>query len=190
MDNLITGRAENVEDLIGERFRLVHVDVTDYLHVSGPVDAVLHFASPASPIDYLRYPIQTLKVGALGTHRALGLAKDKGARFLLASTSEVYVDDMVEGFWRLLWSDVEGPVNLGNPREVTILELAQMVAAAAGVGEVRVDYQPRPVDDPEVRRPDITRAMTELDWKPSVTLEEGIERTLPWFREALERAER
>jgi dTDP-glucose 4,6-dehydratase len=285
MDNLITGRAENVEDLIGKRFRLVHVDVTDYIHVSGPVDAVLHFASPASPIDYLRYPIQTLKVGALGTHRALGLAKDKGARFLLASTSEVYgdpkvhpqpesywghvnpigprgvydeakrfaealataykrshgvevrivrifntfgpfmriddgrafctfavqalrgepltvhgdgsqtrslcyVEDMIEGFWRLLWSDVEGPVNLGNPREVTILELARMVAAAAGVGDVRVDYQPRPVDDPEVRRPDITRAMTELDWKPSVTLEEGIERTLPWFRKALERAER
>jgi dTDP-glucose 4,6-dehydratase len=234
MDNLITGRAENVEDLIGERFRLVHVDVTDYIHVSGPVDAVLHFASPASPIDYLRYPIQTLKVGALGTHRALGLAKDKGARFLLASTSEVYgdpqvhpqpetywghvnpigprgvydeakrfaealamayqrnhgvevrivrifnsygpnmriddgrafctfavqalrgepltvhgdgsqtrslcyVDDMVEGFWRLLWSDAEGPVNLGNPREVTILELAQMVARAAGADEPSVE---------------------------------------------------
>jgi dTDP-glucose 4,6-dehydratase len=285
MDNLITGRAENVEDLIGERFRLVHVDVTDYVHVSGPVDAVLHFASPASPIDYLRYPIQTLKVGALGTHRALGLAKDKGARFLLASTSEVYgdpqvhpqpesywghvnpigprgvydeakrfaealatayqrshgvevriarifnsfgpfmriddgrafctfavqalrgepltvhgdgsqtrslcyVDDMVEGFWRLLWSDLEGPVNLGNPREVTILELARMVAAAAGVGEVRVAYQPRPVDDPEVRKPDITRVMSELGWKPSVSLEEGIERTLPWFGQALERAAR
>jgi dTDP-glucose 4,6-dehydratase len=285
MDNLITGRAENVEDLIGERFRLVHVDVTDYIHVSGPVDAVLHFASPASPIDYLRYPIQTLKVGALGTHRALGLAKDKGARFLLASTSEVYgdpkvhpqpetywghvnpigprgvydeakrfaealamayqrnhgvevrivrifntfgpymriddgrafctfavqalrgepltihgdgsqtrslcyVDDMIEGFWRLLWSDVEGPVNLGNPREVTILELAQMVARAAGAEEPRVEFQPRPVDDPEVRKPDITRAMTTLDWKPSVSLEEGIERTLPWFRRALERAGR
>jgi dTDP-glucose 4,6-dehydratase len=285
MDNLITGRAENVEDLIGERFRLVHVDVTDYIHVSGPVDAVLHFASPASPIDYLRYPIQTLKVGALGTHRALGLAKDKGARFLLASTSEVYgdpkvhpqpetywghvnpigprgvydeakrfaealamayqrnhgvevrivrifntfgpymriddgrafctfavqalrgepltihgdgsqtrslcyVDDMIEGFWRLLWSDVEGPVNLGNPREVTILELAQMVARATGDEESRVEFMPRPVDDPEVRRPDITRAMTMLDWKPSVSLEEGIEQTLPWFRRALERAGR
>jgi dTDP-glucose 4,6-dehydratase len=285
MDNLITGRAENVEDLIGGRFRLVHVDVTDYIHVSGPVDAVLHFASPASPIDYLRYPIQTLKVGALGTHRALGLAKDKGARFLLASTSEVYgdpkvhpqpetywghvnpigprgvydeakrfaealamayqrnhgvevrivrifntfgpymriddgrafctfavqalrgepltihgdgsqtrslcyVDDMIEGFWRLLWSDVEGPVNLGNPREVTILELAQMVARAAGVEESKVEFLPRPVDDPEVRRPDITRAMTMLDWKPSVSLEEGIEQTLPWFRRALERAGR
>ena len=114
MDNLITGRAENVEDLIGERFRLVHVDVTDYIHVSGPVDAVLHFASPASPIDYLRYPIQTLKVGALGTHRALGLAKDKGARFLLASTSEVYGDPKVhpqpESYW--------GHVNPIGPRGV------------------------------------------------------------------------
>src|SRR5205823_4821541 len=111
---LITGRAENVEDLIGERFRLVHVDVTDYIHVSGPVDAVLHFASPASPIDYLRYPIQTLKVGALGTHRALGLAKDKGARFLLAWTSEVYGDPKVhpqpESYW--------GHVNPIGPRGV------------------------------------------------------------------------
>jgi dTDP-glucose 4,6-dehydratase len=279
MDSLLTGRAANVEDLIGRNFRLVNVDVTDYIHVSGPVDAVLHFASPASPIDYLRYPIQTLKVGALGTHRALGLAKDKGARFLLASTSEVYgdpqvhpqpetywghvnpigprgvydeakrfaealamayqrthgvevriarifnvfgpnmrvddgrafctfavqalrgepltvhgdgsqtrslayVDDLIEGFWRLLWSDVEGPVNLGNPQEVTILELATMVAETAGA-ELRVAYKPRPVDDPEVRRPDITRAMELLDWKPAVTLEEGIRRTLPWFRRAL-----
>ncbi|HYT24954.1 MAG TPA: UDP-glucuronic acid decarboxylase family protein [Actinomycetota bacterium] len=284
MDSLLTGRAANVEDLVGKHFRLVNVDVTDYVHVSGPVDAVLHFASPASPIDYLRYPIQTLKVGALGTHRALGLAKDKGARFLLASTSEVYgdpqvhpqpetywghvnpigprgvydeakrfaealamayqrthgmqiriarifncygwrmriddgrafctfavqalrgepltvhgdgsqtrslcyVDDLVEGFWRLLWSDLEGPVNLGNPQEVTILELATMVAEAAGA-EVRVDYRPRPVDDPEVRRPDITRAMELLDWKPTVTLEEGIARTLPWFRRALEAEQR
>jgi dTDP-glucose 4,6-dehydratase len=280
MDSLLTGRAENVEDLVGKHFRLVNVDVTDYVHVSGPVDAVLHFASPASPIDYLRYPIQTLKVGALGTHRALGMARDKGARFLLASTSEVYgdpqvhpqpetywghvnpigprgvydeakrfaealamayqrthgmqvriarifncygwrmriddgrafctfavqalrgepltvhgdgsqtrslcyVDDLVEGFWRLLWSDVEGPVNLGNPQEVTILQLATMVAEAAGA-EVRIDFRPRPVDDPEVRRPDITRAMELLDWKPTVTLEEGIARTLPWFRRALE----
>ena len=279
MDSLLTGRAANVEDLIGKHFRLVNVDVTDYIHVSGPVDAVLHFASPASPIDYLRYPIQTLKVGALGTHRALGLAKDKGARFLLASTSEVYgdpqvhpqpetywghvnpigprgvydeakrfaealamayqrahgiqvriarifnvfgermriddgrafctfavqalrgeplsvhgdgtqtrslayVDDMVEGFWRLLWSGVEGPVNLGNPQEVTILELATMVAGEAGA-ELRVKYLPRPVDDPEVRRPDISRAMELLDWKPAVSLEEGIHRTLPWFRRAL-----
>jgi dTDP-glucose 4,6-dehydratase len=281
MDNLLTGRGENVEDLVGEHFRLVKVDVTDYIHVSGPVDAVLHFASPASPIDYLRYPIQTLKVGALGTHRALGLAKDKRARFLLASTSEVYgdpqvhpqpetywghvnpigprgvydeakryaealsmayhrshdvpvriarifntfgqkmrlddgrafctfavqalrgdpltvhgdgsqtrslcyVEDMVEGFWRLLWSDVVGPVNLGNPREITVLKLAEMIAKAAGTGQPRIQFQARPVDDPEVRRPDITRARELLGWEPRVTLEEGIERTLPWFRGALE----
>src|SRR6266545_5351229 len=114
MDSLLTGRAENVEDLQGERFRLLKVDVTNYIHVSGHVDAVLHFASPASPIDYLRYPIQTLKVGALGTHNALGLAKEKGARFLLASTSEVYGDPQVhpqpESYW--------GHVNPIGPRGV------------------------------------------------------------------------
>ena len=280
MDNFLTGRAANVADLVGERFRLVNVNVTDFIHVPGPLDAVLHFASPASPIDYLKYPIQTLKVGALGTHHALGLAKDKGARFLLASTSEVYgdpqvhpqpetywghvnpigprgvydeakrfaealamayhrshgvevrivrifntvgpfmrlddgrafftfavqalrgealtvhgdgtqtrslcyVDDLIEGIWRLLGSDLVGPVNLGNPEEVTILELARTVARAAGV-EARIQPGPRPVDDPEVRRPDITRAMTELGWKPTVSLEEGIQRTVPWFRRALE----
>src|SRR6266498_4801260 len=114
MDSLLTGRANNVEDLQGERFRLVKVDVTNYIHVSGPVEAVLHFASPASPIDYLTYPIQTLKVGALGTHNALGLAKEKGARFLLASTSEVYGDPLVhpqpESYW--------GNVNPVGPRGV------------------------------------------------------------------------
>jgi dTDP-glucose 4,6-dehydratase len=267
MDNFLTGRADNVADLVGERFRLVNVNVTDFIHVPGPLDAVLHFASPASPIDYLKYPIQTLKVGALGTHHALGLAKDKQARFLLASTSEVYgdpqvhpqpenydeakrfaealamayhrshgvevrivrifntygpsmrvddgrafctfavqalrgepltvhgdgsqtrslcyVDDLIEGIWRLLGSDLVGPVNLGNPEEVTILELARTVARAAGV-EPRIELRPRPVDDPEVRRPDITRAVTELGWKPEVSLEEGVQRTLPWFRRALE----
>jgi len=279
MDSLLTGRAANVEELQGAHFRLVNVDVTDFIHVSGPVDAVLHFASPASPIDYLRYPIQTLKVGALGTYRALGLAKDKGARFLLASTSEVYgdpqvhpqpetywghvnpigprgvydeakrfaealtmayhrshgvetrivrifntfgermrvddgrafctfavqalrgepltvhgdgsqtrslcyVEDLVEGIWRLLGSDLTGPVNIGNPEEVTVLELARMVAWAAGV-EPRVAFKPRPEDDPEVRRPDITLATSQLGWKPQVSLAEGIERTLPWFRTAL-----
>ncbi len=268
-----------MEELQGAHFRLVNVDVTDFIHVSGPVDAVLHFASPASPIDYLRYPIQTLKVGALGTYRALGLAKDKGARFLLASTSEVYgdpqvhpqpetywghvnpigprgvydeakrfaealtmayhrshgvetrivrifntfgermrvddgrafctfavqalrgepltvhgdgsqtrslcyVEDLVEGIWRLLGSDLTGPVNIGNPEEVTVLELARMVAWAAGV-EPRVAFKPRPEDDPEVRRPDITLATSQLGWKPQVSLAEGIERTLPWFRTAL-----
>jgi dTDP-glucose 4,6-dehydratase len=279
MDSLLTGRAENVEELQGERFRLVKVDVTNYVHVSGRVDAVLHFASPASPIDYLRYPIQTLKVGALGTHNALGLAKEKGARFLLASTSEVYgnpqvhpqpesywghvnpigprgvydeakrfaeamsmayhrahalsvriarifntfgprmrvddgrafctfavqalegepltvhgdgsqtrslcyVDDLVDGIWRLLWSDVTGPVNLGNPEEVTVLELAGYIVRAAG-SDSPVAFVPRPVDDPDVRKPDITLASERLGWKPQINLVDGIERTLPWFRRAL-----
>ncbi len=279
MDSLLTGRAENVEDLQRERFRLVKVDVTNYVHVSGAVDAVLHFASPASPIDYLRYPIQTLKVGALGTHHALGLAKEKGAHFLLASTSEVYgdpqvhpqpesywghvnpigprgvydeakrfaeamsmayhrahglpvriarifntfgpfmrvddgrafctfavqalqgrpltvhgdgsqtrslcyVDDLVEGLWRLLWSDTTGPVNLGNPEEITVLELARQIARAAG-REPAVAFVPRPVDDPEMRRPDIAVAQERLGWKPQVSLADGIRRTLPWFQAAL-----
>ena len=280
MDNFSTGRPENVSDLQGPRFRLVEVDVTDFIHVPGPVDAVLHFASPASPIDYLRLPIQTLKVGSLGTYRALGLALAKRARFLLASTSEVYgdpqvhpqpesywghvnpigprgvydeakrfaealamayqrthglevriarifntygplmrlddgrafctfamqalagrpltvhgdgsqtrslcyVDDMVEGIWRLLWSDVRGPVNLGNPEEVSVLELAHKIARAAGVREARIEFRQRPADDPQVRRPDITRAARELGWKPSVSLDEGIARTIPWFRQEL-----
>jgi dTDP-glucose 4,6-dehydratase len=281
LDNLVTGRAENVEDLFGGQFKLVKVDVTEYIHVPGAVDAVLHFASPASPEDYLRLPIQTLKVGAHGTHRALGLAKDKGARFLLASTSEVYgdpkvhpqpefywghvnpvgprgvydeakrfaealamayhrthgmevriarifntfgprmrlddgrafanfavqalegkpltvygdgsqtrslcyVDDLVEGVYRLLRSDYNGPVNLGNPEEHTVIELAERIAAAAGsaAGVVHLD---RPVDDPQVRRPDISLATRELGWKPQVSLDEGIRRTIPWFREALAR---
>jgi dTDP-glucose 4,6-dehydratase len=279
MDSLLTGQASNVEDLRGDRFHLVKVDVTNYIHVSGPVDAVLHFASPASPIDYLRYPIQTLKVGALGTHHALGLAKDKGARFLLASTSEVYgdpqvhpqpesywghvnpigprgvydeakrfaeamsmayhrahgvpvriarifntfvrfmrvddgrafctfavqalrgepltvhgdgsqtrslcyVDDLVEGLWRLLWSEETGPINLGNPEEITVLELARQIGRAVG-GEPEIVFMPRPVDDPEMRRPDITVARERLGWKPQVSLADGIRRTLPWFQAAL-----
>jgi dTDP-glucose 4,6-dehydratase len=282
MDSLLTGRASNVEDLRGERLQLVKVDVTNYIHVSGPVDAVLHFASPASPIDYLRYPIQTLKVGALGTHHALGLAKEKGARFLLASTSEVYgdpqvhpqpesywghvnpigprgvydeakrfaeamsmayyrahdvqvriarifntfgpfmriddgrafctfavqalrgepltvhgdgsqtrslcyVDDLVEGLWRLLWSEETGPINLGNPEEITVLELARQIGRAVG-GEPRIVFEPRPVDDPEMRRPDITVARERLAWKPQVSLADGIQRTLPWFQAALDLA--
>jgi dTDP-glucose 4,6-dehydratase len=280
MDSLLTGRASNVEDLRGERFQLVKVDVTNYIHVSGPVDAVLHFASPASPIDYLRYPIQTLKVGALGSHHALGLAKEKGARFLLASTSEVYgdpqvhpqpesywghvnpigprgvydeakrfaeamsmayyrahdvrvriarifntfgpfmriddgrafctfavqalrgepltvhgdgsqtrslcyVDDLVEGLWRLLWSEETGPINLGNPEEITVLELARQIGRAVG-GEPRIVFEPRPIDDPEMRRPDITVASERLGWKPQVSLADGIQRTLPWFQAALD----
>jgi dTDP-glucose 4,6-dehydratase len=281
LDNLLTGRADNIEELLGEGVRLIKVDVTEYIHVPGPVDAVLHFASPASPIDYLRLPIQTLKVGALGTHRALGLAKDKGARFVLASTSEVYgdpqvhpqpesywghvnpigprgvydeakryaealtmayhrshgvqvsivrifntygprmrlddgrafaafasqalsgrsvtvhgdgsqtrslcyVDDLVEGIVRLTASGFPGPVNLGNPEEVSMLELAQALIKAAQ-SDSDIVFLPRPEDDPQVRRPDITLARRELGWEPTVPLSEGIERTLPWFREQLAR---
>jgi dTDP-glucose 4,6-dehydratase len=279
LDNLLTGRIENIEELFGEGLRLIPVDVTDYIHVPGPVDAVLHFASPASPIDYLRFPIQTLKVGSIGTNRALGLAKDKGARFVLASTSEVYgdpqvhpqpesywghvnpigprgvydeakryaealtmayarthgvnvgiarifntygprmrledgralaafaaqalsgrpvtvhgdglqtrslcyVDDLVDGIVRLAWSGLPGPVNLGNPQELSILDLARMVIEAAG-SYSEVVFTPRPEDDPQVRRPDITLARRELGWEPKVGLADGIERTLPWFTEQL-----
>jgi dTDP-glucose 4,6-dehydratase len=279
LDSLLTGAASNIEDLLGYGAKLIPIDITEYIHVPGQVDLVLHFASPASPLDYLKFPIQTLKVGALGTHRALGLAKDKRARFVLASTSEVYgdpqvhpqpesywghvnpvgprgvydeakrfaeamvmayhrshgvsvgiarifntygprmrlddgrafaafasqalagrpvtvhgdgtqtrslcyVDDLVEGITRLAHADVPGPINLGNPEEVSILELAQLVIKAAG-SDSKVVFAPRPTDDPEVRRPDITTARKVLGWEPKVSLAEGIERTLPWFKEQL-----
>ena len=269
--------ADNVADLFGEsRFRFLHHDVTEFLHVPGAVDFVLHWASPASPIDYLKLPIQTLKVGALGTHKALGLALAKGARFMLASTSEVYgdpeihpqpetywgnvnpigprgvydeakrfaealtyayhrshgldvrvprifntfgphmrlddgravptfidqalrgealtvfgdgsqtrslcyVDDLVEGLLRLLASAYTGPVNLGNPREVTLLELAELVAAACGT-QTGVLFKPLPTDDPKVRQPDTTVARRELDWEAQVSLEDGLARTVAWVR--------
>jgi dTDP-glucose 4,6-dehydratase len=279
LDSLLTGAASNIEDLLGYGAKLIPIDITEYIHVPGQVDLVLHFASPASPLDYLKFPIQTLKVGALGTHHALGLAKDKRARFVLASTSEVYgdpqvhpqpesywghvnpvgprgvydeakrfaeamvmayhrshgvsvgiarifntygprmrlddgrafaafasqalagrpvtvhgdgtqtrslcyVDDLVEGITRLAHADVPGPINLGNPEEVSILELAQLVIKAAG-SDSEVVFAPRPTDDPEVRRPDITAARKVLGWEPKVSLAEGIERTLPWFKEQL-----
>jgi dTDP-glucose 4,6-dehydratase len=272
MDSLLTGRATNVEDLRGERFQLVKVDVTNYIHVAGPVDAVLHFASPASPIDYLRYPIQTLKVGALGTHHALGLAKEKGARFLLASTSEVYgdpqvhpqpetywgnvnpigprgvydeakryaealtmayhrqqgvdtcivrifntygprmrphdgraiptfikqaladqpltvfgdgsqtrsfcyVDDLVRGLVALTESNEHLPVNIGNPNEFTLNQLAEAVIGIT-CSKSEIVHEALPVDDPQVRQPDITRARQLLGWEPAIELEEGLRRTL------------
>jgi len=280
VDNFITGSPANVEHLVGERgFRLVQYDVTDYLHVPGDVDFILHFASPASPVDYLRWPIQTLKVGSLGTHKALGLAHAKGARLLLASTSEVYgdplvnpqpetywgnvnpigprgvydeakrfaealtlayhrehgvdvriarifntygprmrtddgravpafftaalrgeplpvfgdgtqtrslcyVDDQIEGLLRLLLSDHVGPVNIGNPEEVTMLELAEAVQDVTG-SHPGVVFKPAAVDDPRVRRPDTTLAESVLGWKAEVPLREGLARTVGWFREAL-----
>jgi dTDP-glucose 4,6-dehydratase len=285
MDNLITGDTKNVEHLFEhgqERFRFIKYDVTDYIHVDGPLDYVLHFASPASPDDYLRLPIQTLKVGALGTHKALGLAKAKDARLLLASTSEVYgdpqihpqaedywgnvnpvgqrgvydeakrfaeamtmayhryhgvetrivrifntygprmrigdgralptfmeqalrgepltvygdgsqtrsfcyVDDLVDGIYRLLMSDEAMPVNVGNPDEITIKEFAEEIIELTGSSS-ELTFEPLPKDDPQVRQPDITRAQQILGWQPKVGRSEGLERTLDYFREALDLA--
>ncbi len=281
MDNLITGRVANIEHLAGnEHFRFIKQDVTEYLYIDGPLDAVLHFASPASPKSYLDYPIQTLKVGALGTHKALGLARTKGARFLLASTSEVYgdplvhpqreeywgnvnpvgprgvydeakrfaeamtmayhrvhgldtriarifnthgprmalddgrvvpnfvgqalrgepltvhgdgsqtrsfcyIDDLVEGIYRLLMAeDLHEPINLGNPEEISILEFALKINEITG-NTAGIVYQPRPVDDPSRRCPDITKARELLGWEPKVGLEEGLRRTIEWFKQRM-----
>jgi dTDP-glucose 4,6-dehydratase len=279
IDNLSTGRLQNIEHLFGrDGFTYVRHDVSGYVWVPGRVDAVLHFASPASPKDYLEMPIQTLKVGSLGTHNCLGLAKDKGARFLLASTSEVYgdpnvhpqpesywgnvnpvgprgvydeakrfaeamtmayhthhgldvrivrifntygprmrptdgravsnflvqalhgkpitiygegdqtrsfcyVDDEVRGFLALLDSDVVGPVNIGNPAEFSILELAELVIEVTN-STSEITFEPLPVDDPTQRRPDITRAGDELGWEPRIELREGLTRTAEWLARA------
>ncbi len=277
MDNLITGNTDNIAHLVGrDDFLFIKHDVTNYIYIDGPVDAVLHFASPASPIDYMQLPIQTLKVGALGTHKALGLARAKGARFLLASTSEVYgdplvhpqpetywgnvnpigprgvydeakrfaeamamayhrvhgvetrivrifntygprmrlddgrvvpnfigqalrgqpltvygdgsqtrsfcyVDDLVEGIVRLLRSDEVEPVNLGNPQEMSILDFARLINRMTG-NEAGIVFKPLPKDDPRVRRPDITKARRVLGWEPQISLEEGLARTIEYFR--------
>jgi dTDP-glucose 4,6-dehydratase len=284
MDNLSTGSTDNIAHLAGhDRFRFIKHNVTDYIYIEEPLDAVLHLASLPSPVDYLNFPIQTLKVGALGTHKALGLAKAKGARFLLASTSEVYgdplehpqsedywgnvnpvgprgvydeskrfaealtmayhryhgvetriarifntygprmrmddgrvvpnfirqaltaepltvydegtrtrsfcyVSDLVEGMVRLLWSGEAYPVNLGNPREMTILEFADQIRKVTGSRSEVVFVHPRDErtkDDPMVRQPDISKARQVLDWEPKVTLEEGLAKTVDWFRERL-----
>ncbi|MDQ3618790.1 MAG: SDR family oxidoreductase [Actinomycetota bacterium] len=278
-DNLLTGEMGNLVHLEGkERFSFVQQDVTQYIEIDGDVDWVLHWASPASPIDYLQFPIQTMKVGSLGTWRALGVAKDKGAGFVLASTSEVYgdpqvhpqpetywghvnpvgprgvydeakrygealsmayhrqhgvpvklvrifntygprmrrndgravpnfikqsikgepltvhgdgsqtrslcyVDDLVEGIWRFIGSDVTGPVNVGNPHEISVKELAELVASLAG-SDSEVVYIDRPVDDPEVRCPDISLAQNKFGWEPQVSLEDGLTRTIGWARAA------
>ncbi|MDW8074199.1 MAG: SDR family oxidoreductase [Bacteroidota bacterium] len=277
LDNLITGSAENIAHLLGNpKFRFICYDVTEFIYIEGKVDYVLHFASPASPMDYLQYPIQTLKVGSLGTHKALGFAKAKGARFLLASTSEVYGDplvhpqsedywgnvnpigirgvydeakrfaeamtmayhryhgldtriarifntygermrlddgrmipafmtqalrgepitvfgdgtqtrsicyisDMVEGIVRLLHSDVVLPVNLGNPDEVSVLELAQQIRDLVGSNSP-IEFHPLPQDDPKTRQPDIRRARELLGWEPKVSRQEGLQRTANYFR--------
>jgi dTDP-glucose 4,6-dehydratase len=284
LDNLLTGTTDNINHLRSERFTFIKHDVTNYVYVAGHLDYVLHFASPASPVDYQQLPIPTLKVGALGTHKALGLAKAKGARFLLASTSEVYGDplvhpqredywgnvnpvgprgvydeakrfaeamtmayhryhgldtrivrifntygrfmrmndgraipnfirqalngepltvygdgsqtrsftyisDLVDGIWRLMQAPVHDPVNLGNPQEMTLLDLAKRILRLTGSASPIV-FQPLPQDDPRVRQPDITRARTLLGWAPRVEVEEGLGKTIEWFRAALSREPR
>ncbi len=279
IDNLLTGDIANVAHLAGQDFQFIKHDVTNYIYVDGPVDVVLHWASPASPIDYLELPIPTLKVGALGTHKALGLAKAKGARFVLASTSEVYgdplehpqretywgnvnpigprgvydeakrfaeamttayhrfhgvdtkivrifntygprmrirdgravpafisqalagdevtifgdgrqtrsfcyIDDLVDGVIRLMDSDQNDPINIGNPREMSIEEIARTIIRMTGSKSPLV-YQTLPTDDPKVRRPDITKASTLLGWAPKVPLEQGLEKTIAYFRTKL-----
>ena len=299
-DNLITGRPDNIAHHLGDaRFQFVKQDVTEYLFAAGEIDSVVHFASPASPIDYLQFPIQTLKVGSLGTHKALGLAKEKKAKFLLASTSEVYGDpqihpqpedywghvnpvgprgvydeakrfaeaitmayhryhgldtrivrifntyggrmrpndgrvvsnfivqalkgepltiygdgsqtrsfcyvtDLIAGIVKLLeapeleednsadtldlpsrlTANVHYPINIGNPQEFTVLELAEKVLRITG-SRSRIEYRPLPVDDPRVRRPDISRASKLLEWEPAVSLDEGLAETIHYFRKVI-----
>ncbi|MDP8245821.1 MAG: SDR family oxidoreductase [Candidatus Hinthialibacter antarcticus] len=280
VDNLITGSMTNIEHLIGRKdFQFIHLDITNYIHIPGEIDNILNFASPASPIDYLRLPIQTLKVGSLGTHKALGLAREKNARLLLASTSEVYgdplihpqtedywgnvnpigprgvydeakrfaeamtmayqrfhnietrivrifntfgprmrvedgrvvstfisqalkgepisifgdgsqtrsfcyVSDEVEGIIRLLESDIPTPVNIGNPNEMTVKQLAEKVLELTGSSS-KIEFKELPEDDPKVRQPDISKAKAELGWEPKVSLQEGLEKTIAYFKSVL-----
>ena len=277
MDNLITGDLKNIEHLFKlEHFELYHHDVSKFIHVPGPLDYILHFASPASPIDYLKIPIQTLKVGSLGIHNCLGLAKVKNARVLIASTSEVYgdptvhpqkesywgnvnpvgprgvydeakrfqeamtmayhtfhgletrivrifntygprmrlndgrvlpafigqalrgedltvfgdgsqtrsfcyVDDLIEGIYRLLHSDYAGPVNIGNPDEITIRDFAEEIIKLTGTGQ-KVIYKELPTDDPKQRQPDIAVARQLLGWEPKVHRSEGLKITYEYFK--------
>ncbi len=283
IDNFITGSPDNIAHLQDHpRFHFIRQDVTDYMRVEGYLDAVLHFASPASPVSYIAYPIQTLKVGALGTHKACGLARAKGARFLLASTSEVYgdpkispqtedywgnvnpigprgvydeakryaeamtlayhrahnldtrivrifntygprnalddgrvvpnfigqavrgepltvhgdgsqtrsfcyVSDLVEGIVRLLESNEVMPVNVGNPNELTILTFAEKINAMTG-NKAGIVFRPRPVDDPNRRCPDISKAKRLLGWEPRVGLDQGLEKTVAYFAEKIKKA--
>jgi dTDP-glucose 4,6-dehydratase len=280
LDNFITGNPDNIAHLTGhERFTFLRHNISDYTYIAGALDGVLHFASPASPIDYLEHPIATLKVGSLGTHNALGLCRAKGARFFLASTSEVYgdplvhpqtesywgnvnpigprgvydeakrfaeamtmayhrthgvdtrivrifntygprmrphdgrvvsnfivqalqgedltiygdgsqtrsfcyVEDEIEGLYRLFMDGDANPTNIGNPNEFTVRQLAELVLELTGARS-RIVQQPLPVDDPKVRKPDITRARTLLGWEPKVDLREGVRRTIEYFRGVL-----
>ena len=169
MDNFITGSHSNVSHLVNHRhFQLIEWDITKYIQVEQPLAYILHFACPASPADYLKYPIQTLKAGALGTHNALGLAKSKGGRFLLASTSEV-----------------TEPVNIGNPDEISILDVAREIIALTGSAG-KIVFGPMPADNPKVRQPDITLAQALLNWEPSISRKEGLRRTIGHARKHLD----
>jgi dTDP-glucose 4,6-dehydratase len=278
IDNFLTGTPRNIEHLVSNpRFRMIRANVTDYVHVADDVDVIYHFASPASPIDYLQLPIQTMKVGSVGTLHMLGMAKEKRARFILASTSEAYgdplihpqpesywgnvnpvgprgvydeakrfaealtmayhryhdvdtgivrifnthgtrmrpedgraiptfirqalsgelitvagdgsqtrsiqyVDDLVEGVVRMAASDHPGPVNIGTPHEVSVLELAETIKRLCGSSS-EIRFIERPEDDPTVRQPDITLAREVLGWEPVVPFEDGLKRTIAWFRD-------
>ena len=282
VDNLLTGSVDNIAHIRDRAFTFIDLNITNYIYVEGRIDYILHFASPASPKDYLDLPIQTLKVGSLGTHKALGLAKEKKAVFLLASTSEVYgdplehpqketywgnvnpvgprgvydeakrfaealavayrnahgvrtkivrifntygprmrladgraipnfmsqalrnrpvtvfgdgsqtrsfcyIDDMVEGIYRLLVSSHPGPVNIGNPKEMTLNEMARRIIALTG-SKSRIVHRPLPTDDPKVRQPDIALARRLLGWSPRVGLDQGLRRTIAYFRSRMGRS--
>ena len=277
MDNLLTGKKDNIEHLLdNDSFGFIEHDVTEFIDVKGEIDYVLHFASPASPVDYLKYPIKTLKVGSLGTHNALGVAKKQKCKFLIASTSEVYgdplvnpqpetywgnvnpigprgvydeakrfaeaitlayhrshgidtkivrifntygprmrdhdgraipnfidqaikgepvtvygdglqtrsfcyVSDLIEGIYKLMQSSLNEPVNIGNPNEMTLLDLAKKIIQLT-YSKSNIEYKPLPVNDPKVRRPDITKAKKELNWNPEIALDDGLKKTIEWFK--------
>ncbi len=280
IDNLITGNIDNISHLFGNnKFEFYKYDITNFVYVSGKVDAVMHFASPASPVDYLTFPIPTLKVGALGTHKTLGLAKEKKAVFMLASTSEIYgdplvnpqpetywgnvntigprgvydeakrfaeamamayhryhkidvrivrifntygprmrkndgrvvpnfimqslhnkpltvygegkqtrsfcyVSDLINGIYKLLLSNIRTPVNIGNPNEIPIIEFARVILRITK-SKSKIKYEPLPQDDPKQRQPDIAKAKNYLHWEPKVKLEDGIKKTVEWFKQSL-----
>ncbi len=281
IDNFLTSSPQNIEDLLGENFTFIKYDVTQFVHVPGRVDAIVHLASPASPVDYLMHPIHTLKVGSLGTFHLLGLAKEKRSRFLLASTSEIYgdplvhpqtesywgnvnpigvrgvydeakrfgeamamaykrvhgldikivrifntygpkmrlndgrvvtnfisqalkgeditiygtgkqarsfcyVSDLVNGLTKLLLSDFQGPMNIGNPNEMTVLELAEQILKLTNSRSQTI-LRPLPEDDPKERKPDISLAKKYLNWEPTVSLQEGLEKTISWAKNVLEK---
>ena len=276
VDNLITGTIDNIKHVYASNFKFIEHNITKYIKIDGRIDCIFHFASPASPVDYLNFPIQTLKVGSLGTHNALGLAKEKESKFVLASTSEVYgdplvhpqpetywgnvnpvgfrscydeskrfaeaitmaynrvhkvdtkiirifntygermrkndgrvvpnfinqalkgedltiygdgtqtrsfcyVSDLVEGVYKAMESDIRGPVNIGNPDEFKIIDFANKILKITNSSS-KIVYKELPEDDPKVRRPDITKAIEKLGWKPKVGFDEGLSKTIAWFK--------